>query len=322
MRLTVFFLFLFILSLKALPSDAANGKLLVVSTVAPITNLIHNIGGSSIELHGIVPEGTDSHTFEPSPSDVKWISSGDIFILNGLNLETPTEKLILSQKKKEAPVIKLGERVISQSDWIYDFSFPKAKGDPNPHLWLNVAYAMKYCEVILEELIKNDPAHKNIYLENTKVFVNKLKQLDQAIFETVQTIPPQNRKLVTYHDSWPYFAGRYGFTVIGALQPSSFSEPSARDVASLIDQLKLLRVPAIFGSEVFPSKVLNQIGREAGVKYISTLRDDDLPGDLSSPEHSYIGMMVENLRNIAGPLGGKTDFLKKIDPSNIQLQGK
>ena len=323
MRLTVFFLFLLILSLKALPSDgASSGKLLVVSTVAPITNLIHNIGGSSIELHGIVPEGTDSHTFEPSPSDIKWISSGDLFILNGLNLETPTEKLISSQKKKEAPVIKLGERVISQKDWIYDFSFPKDKGDPNPHLWLSVAYAMKYSEVIRDELIKSDPAHQENYIENTKAFLIKLNQLDEVIFETVQTIPPQNRKLVTYHDSWPYFAGRYGFTVIGAVQPSSFSEPSAREVASLIDQLKRLHVPAIFGSEVFPSKVLNQIGREAGVKYVSTLRDDDLPGDLSSAEHTYIGMMVENLKNIAGPLGGKTDFLKKIDPSNIQLQGK
>ena len=127
---------------------------------------------------------------------------------------------------------------------------------------------------------------------------------------------------MTYHDSWPYFASRYGFTVVGAVQPSSFSEPSAREVASLIDQLRLLRIPAIFGSEVFPSKVLNQIAREAGVKYVSTLRDDDLPGELSSPEHTYIGMMVENLKNIAGPLGGKTDLLKKVDPSNIQSQEK
>ncbi|MBI1820954.1 MAG: zinc ABC transporter substrate-binding protein [Nitrospirae bacterium] len=322
MRLTAFLLFLFILTFKVLPSDAANEKLLVVSTVAPITNLIQNIAGSSIELHGIVPEGTDSHTFEPAPSDIKWIAAGDLFILNGLNLETPTEKLISSQKKKGAPVVKLGERVISQKDWIYDFSFPKEKGDPNPHLWLNVAYAMKYSEVIRDELIKIDPAHRTIYLENTEAFLKKLKQLDQVILETVQTIPPPNRRLVTYHDSWPYFASRYGFTVVGAVQPSSFSEPSARDVASLIDQLRLLRIPAIFGSEVFPSKVLNQIAREAGVKYVSTLRDDDLPGELSSPEHTYIGMMVENLKNIAVPLGGKPDLLKKVDPSNIQFQEK
>lgn len=304
------------------PSLAANGKILVVTSVAPITNLIHNVGGSAIELHGIVPEGTDSHTFEPSPSDIKWISSGDLFILNGLNLETPTEKLILSQKKKGVQVVKLGDRIITQNEWIYDFSFPKEQGDPNPHLWLNVEYAMKYAEVIRDELIKADSAHQQVYIDNTRLFLAKLKILDQVIFEVVATIPQANRKLVTYHDSWPYFAGRYGFTVIGAVQPSSFSEPSARDIASLIDQLKKLQVPAIFGSEVFPSKVLNQIGREARVKYVSTLRDDDLPGEADSPEHTYIGMMVENMRNIAIPLGGKTDSLKKVDSSNVSTGRK
>jgi len=171
-------------------------------------------------------------------------------------------------------------------------------------------------------LIKNDPSHQREYAENARLLLNKLKQLDQAIFEVVGTIPIGNRKLVTYHDSWPYFAGRYGFSVIGAVQPSSFSEPSARDIASLIDQLKQLQVPAIFGSEVFPSKVLNQIGREAGVKYVSTLRDDDLPGNPGSPEHTYIGMMLENMKNLAIPLGGKIDSLKKIDPSNVVSESK
>jgi zinc/manganese transport system substrate-binding protein len=316
-RINLILVFVLFLALDPIASPAANGKLLVVTSVSPITNLIHNVGGSAIELHGIVPEGTDSHTFEPSPSDIKWISSGDLFILNGLNLETPTEKLILSQKKKGVQVVKLGDRVITQKEWIYDFSFPKEHGDPNPHLWLNVEYAMKYSEVIRDELIKSDPAHQQAYIDNTRAFLIKLKLLDQVIFEVVATIPKPNRKLVTYHDSWPYFAGRYGFTVIGAVQPSSFSEPSARDIASLIDQLKKLQIPAIFGSEVFPSKVLNQIGREAGVKYVSTLRDDDLPGEAESPEHTFIGMMVENMKNIAIPLGGKIDSLKKIDPSNV-----
>jgi ABC-type Zn uptake system ZnuABC Zn-binding protein ZnuA len=310
-------LLLIIIESKPFSIQAAGGKLKVVTTVAPITNLIYNLGGDLIELHGMVPEGTDSHTFEPSPSDIKWIAAGDLFILNGLNLETPTEKLITSQRKKNSQVVKLGDRVISQKEWIYDFSFPKEHGDPNPHLWLNVDYAMKYVEVIRDELIKNDPVHAERYRENARLYLIKLKLLDQVVFEVTRTIPEGNRRLVTYHDSWPYFAGRYGYTVIGAVQPSSFSEPSARDIASLIDQLKKLHVPAIFGSEVFPSKVLDQIGREGGVKYVSTLRDDDLPGESGSREHSYIGMMVENMKNIANPLGGKVDSLAKIDPSNL-----
>ncbi|MBI1823159.1 MAG: zinc ABC transporter substrate-binding protein [Nitrospirae bacterium] len=317
LRILVLVSFFLLIGIRPHALIAANGKLNVVTTVAPITNLIYNVGGNSIELHGMVPEGTDSHTFEPSPSDIKWIAAGDLFILNGLNLETPTEKLIASQRKKKSEVVKLGDRVITQKEWIYDFSFPKEHGDPNPHLWLNVEYAMKYVEEIRDELIRQDPTHQENYVENARSFLVKLKLLDQIIFEVTGTIPKENRKLVTYHDSWPYFAGRYGYTVIGAVQPSSFSEPSARDIASLIDQLKKLRVPAIFGSEVFPSKVLDQIGREGGVKYVSTLRDDDLPGEPGTREHTYIGMMIENMKNISNPLGGRIDSLKKMDPSNI-----
>jgi len=132
----------------------------------------------------------------------------------------------------------------------------------------------------------------------------------------MQTIPVKNRKLVTYHDSFAYFCPRYGCAVIAAIQPSDFSEPAPRDIAALIDQLKAEQVPAIFGSEVFPSKVMNQIGKEAGVKFVSTLRDDDLPGPEGSPQHTYIGMMVEDVQIIVRSLGGNDDSLKKINPED------
>ena len=133
---------------------------------------------------------------------------------------------------------------------------------------------------------------------------------------TVATIPEQNRKLLTYHDSFAYFAPRYGLTVIGAIQPSDFAEPTAKEVAALIEQIKGEGVPAIFGSEVFPSKVLEQIGREAGVEYIDTLRDDDLPGAPDAPEHSYIGMLREDVATITAALGGDPSGLEAVDPSN------
>jgi manganese/iron transport system substrate-binding protein len=133
----------------------------------------------------------------------------------------------------------------------------------------------------------------------------------------IKTIPEKNRKLVTYHDSWAYFCPRYGCTVIGAVQPSDFAQPSPQDLIALIKQLRAEAVPAIFGSEVFPSKVLDQIGREAGVKFIDTLRDDDLPGDLDDPRHTYVGMMKENVETMARVLGGDASALKGIDPANL-----
>lgn len=295
----------------------AETKLKVVTTASPITNIVYNIGGNKISLHGIIPEGMDSHTFEPAPSDVKYIAEADLIILNGLNLETPAEKLAKSKAKKGAQTLKLGDNTITRNEWLFDFSFPDDKGDPNPHLWLNVAYAMKYAELTRDKLIQMNPQNKEYYKNNADRFLKRLEQLDKAIFQAVKTIPAKNRKLLTYHDSWAYFAKRYGMTVIGAIQPSDFAEPLPREIAAIIDQLKKENVPAIFGSEVYPSKVEEQIAREAKIKHVTTLRDDDLPGKTGSKEHTYIGMMIYNMQNMIPALGGNVDAFSSIDPSNV-----
>ncbi len=300
----------------ASPNDGSK-KIKILTTVAPITNIVKNVAGPHVDLHGLIPEGADSHTFEPVPSDVKYVAQADLIIVNGLHLETPTMHLVDANKKKTAVVVLLAEQTISRKDWVFDFSFPPDKGDPNPHLWLNVAHAMKYAELVREALVRVDPANKAAYEANATAYLAKLKQLDDAIGAVMKTIPQKNRKLVTYHDSWAYFCPRYGCTVIGAVQPSDFAQPSPQDVIALIKQLRAEAVPAIFGSEVFPSKVLDQIGREAGVKFVDTLRDDDLPGDLDEPRHTYVGMMKENVETMARVLGGDASALKAIDPANV-----
>jgi ABC-type Zn uptake system ZnuABC Zn-binding protein ZnuA len=105
--------------------------------------------------------------------------------------------------------------------------------------------------------------------------------------------------------------------VIGAIQPSDFAEPSARQVAALIDQVRNSNLPAIFGSEVYPSRVLEVIGRETNARYVDSLRDDDLPGPVGSPTHTYLGMMLEDMRTMFGALGGRTDMFDSIDPSPV-----
>ncbi|MFQ5588051.1 MAG: metal ABC transporter substrate-binding protein, partial [Nitrospiria bacterium] len=282
------------------------------------TNLIRNVAGDQVNIQGIVPEGTNSHTFEPSPSDIKYLAAADLLIYNGLHLEIPTEKLAHANKKAGAVFVKLGDQTITKKEWQFDFSFPKSEGHPNPHLWLNVAHAMKYTELIRDALVARDPANKADYERRATAYLMRLVKLDKVIMTAMSTIPEKNRKLVTYHDSWAYFCPRYGCEVIGAIQPSSFADPSPREMARLIDQLKAAKVPAIFGSEVFPSKILNQIGKEAGVQFVSTLRDDDLPGKDGSPENTYIGMMLENVRTMATVLGGSAAALNGIDPSNQQ----
>jgi ABC-type Zn uptake system ZnuABC Zn-binding protein ZnuA len=297
------------------PAATAEKKLNVVTTVAPITSIVENIAGDKIQLAGIIPEGINSHTFEPIPSDSKLLSSADLIILNGLDLETPTLKLAQANLKPGATIYSLGDKTIKEADYIFDFSFPKEQGHPNPHLWLNPEYAMRYATLVRDELIKLDPKNKAVYEQNSAQFLKKLEALDQAIKEAAQTIPQNNRRLLTYHDSWPYFSRRYGFQVIGAVQPSDFADPSPREVVRLIEQIRKEKVPAVFGSEVFPSPVLEQIAREAKSRYIDKLRDDELPGKPGEAQHSYIGMMIDNMTIMFEALGGSTEALKKLDPA-------
>ena len=302
---------------SAAPSPAhAQPRLRVVTTVAPITNIALNVGGSRIDLEGIVPGGVDSHTFEPSPSDIRKIAAADLVVVNGLALEESTIDLARSNLKQGARLLELGENTITREQWVFDFSFPEENGDPNPHVWMNPLYAAHYAELIRDALIDLDAANAEYYSANTVRFQGKIGDLDRAIAATVQTIPPDNRRLLTYHDSFAYFSPRYGFTVIGAIQPADFAEPSPREVAELIDQIRAERVPAIFGSEVFPSPVLEQIGRETGVRYYDVLRDDDLPGEENAPEHSYVGMMQFNVRIMAEALGGNPALVDTLDPRN------
>ena len=296
-------------------------KLNIVTSVAPITNIVQNIGGEKINLIGLVPEGVNSHTFDLVPSDAIKINNADLIIIDGLNLETEVEKIANNAIAKNSKIhlLKLGDNTVIKADWIFDFSFPKEKGDPNPHLWLNVDYAIKFANLTHDKLIEIDPSNSKYYTENSKKYTELLKQLDNGIKKSIMTIPPENRKLLTYHDSWAYFAPRYGMTVIGAIQPSDFGEPSAKDVADLIDQVRAEKVPAIFASEVFPTNIIDQIAKEGNITVVETLSDDDLPGKPGDNNHSYVGMMIENMKNMILPLGGNIEELKNINPKNILI---
>ena len=299
------------------PAASAQTRLKVVATVAPIADLVRNVGGNRIDLTQLIPDGIDSHTFEPRPSDVRYIAEADLFVINGLTLEVPTLRLINANAKPGAQILLLGENTITREQWIFDRGFPESRGNPNPHLWLNVAYARRYVELIRDKLVEMDLANASYYQGNADRLVARLDQLDQAIFAATQTVPAQNRRLLTYHDSWAYFAPRYGYEVIGAIQPADFAEPRGRDVAVIVDQVRRTGVPAIFGSELYPSRVLDAIGRETGVRYVDTLRDDDLPGAADAREHTYIGMMLNNMRTMISALGGNPSAFDSIDPSNV-----
>jgi len=294
----------------------------IATTVAPITSIIANIaGGTSTSITGIVPEGTNSHTFEPKPSDAASLESADVIFINGLVLEEPTKDLAIANLKESANICELGTETLPESEYIYDFSFPKEGGKPNPHLWTNPPMAKQYAQVARDLLVRRDPTNAAIYEKNFVAFAVKIDALDQAIEIATATIPADQRKLLTYHDAYAYFAKNYGYTVVGAIQPSSFDEPTPKEIAALILQVKELGVKAIFGSEVFPSPVLEQIGLESDVRYVDVLRDDDLIGKPGDKEHSWLGLMRFNFVTIVEALGGDASALKLIDVQDVVKDG-
>ena len=297
--------------------DDAGGKLRVVTTVSPITSIVENIGGDRIALEGVVPEGVNSHVFEPQPSLARVLADADLIIANGLFLEEPTLELAAANKRDDTPVLLLGDRAIGRERWQFDFSFPESGGHPNPHLWPDPMLGLRYAELTQEQLAALDPDNAGYYGDNLELFRQRINAMDAAIREAVASVPPENRKLITYHDSWAYFAVAYGLEVIGAVQPSDFAEPSAREVADIIDQVRDLGLPVVFGSAEFSSDVLETIAGETDAVFIDELADDDLPGGPGDAEHSYLGLMRQNMRIMIPALGGDASPLDSVDVSPV-----
>ncbi|MCP9489003.1 MAG: metal ABC transporter substrate-binding protein [Solirubrobacteraceae bacterium MAG38_C4-C5] len=304
---------------SAQPQSAQSAKSLleVGTTVAPITSIVANVGGDRVKITGIVPEGTNSHTFEPKPSVAELLSEVDVLYVNGLVLEEPTKELAEGSLKDGAEIVELGTRSIPESEYAYDSSFPKDGGKPNPHLWTDPTYARKYAEIVRDDLSERDPDNADYYAGNFERFSAMIDELDKAMRASFDTIPREKRKLLTYHDAYAYFGRTYGWDIVGAIQVSDFEDPTAKEVSGLIDQVKAEKVPAVFGSEVFPSPVLEQIGKEAGVRYVDVLRDDDLPGEPGSPEHSWAGLMHFDYVTMTEAMGGDSSALKAFTPRDV-----
>jgi ABC-type Zn uptake system ZnuABC Zn-binding protein ZnuA len=297
------------------PAQAAVGdgdRVVVVTTVSPITSIAADVIGDLADIRGVVPEGTNSHTYEPTPSVSELLERADVVFLNGLQLEEPTLALA-RDVASDAEIVLLGDLIVSPDEYLYDFSFPEEEGMPNPHLWTDPTLAKEYALHIAATMAEIDPDNAETYEANRAAFAEIVDDFDAALRDALDTVPEQNRKLVTYHDAYAYWAQTYGWTVVGAVEPADFGDPSPRALADLIEQIRAEEVPAVFGSEVFPSPVLETLARETGAEYVADLRDDDLPGAPGDEEHSWLGLMRFNYVTVVEVLGGDPSALEAFE---------
>ena len=189
----------------------------VVTTVAPLTSIVAEVAGERASVTGLVPEGTDSHTFEPPPSAARTLAQAGVVFVNGLGLDDQVRRLAEENLPEASAVVALGEATLRPSEYIFDSSFPASAGKPNPHLWTSPPLARRYAEVVAAELKRRDPAGATTYDANLARFASDVDELDAAMRRATATLPPARRKLLTYHDAYPYFARHYGWTVVGAI---------------------------------------------------------------------------------------------------------
>jgi len=266
-------------------------KLIVVTTLTVLADLIQQVGGDKVQVKALVPPGGEVHTYQPTPDDIKSVAQAKIVFYNGAHLEEWIDKTIRSAGKPNLPIVVLSEGLplIKESG-----------NDPNPHLWLDVANAKAYVEKIRDGLSKMDGANAGYYADRAKSYLAQLDELDKWIQAEVATIPKARRKLVTFHDAFPYFAERYGFSLHGVLVASPGKEPSARDLTALARRIKQDRVPAVFAEAQFNPKAMEVLASDTGVRVITNLYNDSLS---TGPEaNSYIALMKHNVTQIVNAL--------------------
>ncbi len=265
-------------------TSSDTGKLAIVTTTSVFADLIENVGGDHVTVTALVPHHADVHTFQPSPADVRAVAGARLLVMNGLGLDDWLRDTIVNAAAVGTPLVTLGPGLQGVQLLPGD-----APGTQNPHLWMSVPYAEGYIGEIEEGLARADPANADAYHQGANAYRARLDALDQQIRSKIATIPSADRRLVTFHDAFPYFAREYGLEIVGVAVEAPGQDPSAAEIAALIEAIKAAHVKAIFSEDQFPTQVVDQLAASTGAKVVADLYDDSL-GD--PPVTSYEALMT------------------------------
>jgi ABC-type Zn uptake system ZnuABC Zn-binding protein ZnuA len=269
----------------------ADSRLAVIATIAPVGALVQAASGDFVTVRVLAGPGQDPHDYEVTASDRKAIGAARLVFRNGLGIDDFLNDALADDSEKIVTVgnaVEAGKRAPRRSD---------------PHVWQDPENAQAMVRLIAEELARADPANAEAYRQNAVAHAGELAEADREIRALIETIPAANRKVVTNHDALGYFLERYGLTFVGAVIPSQTTqaEPSAKDIASLIETIRREGVRAIFAESSLDPKVARQIAQDTGVKIVDDLYGDSL-GEPGSGAETVPGMLLANAKKIAEAL--------------------
>ncbi|WFU28800.1 metal ABC transporter substrate-binding protein [Bradyrhizobium sp. CB1717] len=283
------FLVLLALLMIASPLHAAE-RLNVVASFSILGDFVRNVGGDRINLTTLVGPDSDVHVYTPAPADAKRVAEAKLVIVNGLGLEGWLPRLVQSAGGKA--------QVVTASAGIAPLKLGSAA---DPHAWQSVPNAKVYVTDIANALAAAVPDNAEFFRAQAKAYLEKLETLDREVRETVAKIPPERRKVISTHDAFGYFAAEYGIQFIAPLGVSTETEPSARDIAAIIGQIRAQKIPAVFLENISDDRLIRRIAAETGAKVGGTLISDGLTGE-KGPAPTYIDMVRHNIKALTSAL--------------------
>jgi zinc/manganese transport system substrate-binding protein/manganese/iron transport system substrate-binding protein len=263
----------------------------VVTTTTVFADIVRNIGGDRVAVSSIIPAGVGPEDFEPKPDDAKLLSDAKLIVSNGVGLDDFLDDLLASGSGGSTARLVLGEGIPTVTE----------DGEANPHFWLDPSLVKEYyVPKVAAKLAEIDPAGKATFDANAAAFGGALDTLDTELKAKVEQIPVANRKLVTFHDAFPYFARHFGFELVGVILQNPGQEPTAAELAALVDQVKAAGVKAVFSEAQFSPKLAETLAREAGItEVVTTLYTDSLG---PPPADNYLGLMHWDIDQIVAAL--------------------
>jgi zinc transport system substrate-binding protein len=271
------------LLLSAANTHAAEGRLKVVASIAPLADFARQVGKDKVDVLLLLPPGASPHTYEPAPRMVREISRARIFIEVGAGLEFWADRLIAATAKGITTVVcSSGIQLIGGEDHDHALS------NVNPHIWLDPVICMKIVDKIAAAFAAADVANATFYRENASAYVSRLVVLDREIARTVKTF--RTKEYVTFHPAWNYFARRYGLRVAGVIEEAPGKEPTPRYVQHILEVLRQIKTKVIFSEPQFSPRIAEAIAQEADARVLML---DPIGGERG--RETYIELMKYNL---------------------------
>jgi zinc/manganese transport system substrate-binding protein len=288
--MTRLWLVAFAMFMAAGPARAAE-RLNVVASFSILADFVRNVGGDRVEVTTLVGPNGDAHVYVPTPADAKKIADAKLVFVNGLGFEGWMPRLVQSSGSKATLV------VASTS-----ITPLKLGSSADPHAWQTVANAKTYVYNIQNALSAAAPADAALFQANAEAYRVKLEALEGEIGPWLGSIPPEQRKVISTHTAFGYFAKAYNIEFIAPRGVSTESEPSARDIAGIITQIKTRKIPAVFLENISDPRLIGRIAAETGARIGGTLYSDSLT-DEKGDAPTYIDMVRHNIRTLRYGIG-------------------